>query len=397
MSSFPALVIGVEEYDLGDSLPEVRFDVATVSSALRRIGYTVTSHPSIRAQRSTRARLMRLITRFSLLVRAAGGGILYFSGKGMAKKVGRQHEPGICPSDVVTGGPILLSELNSLFGGAAPNVVLVLDCGMTGEKSYGSGLEAADAISSMPLLSAPRYSAKASLVPHRGSPFTKAFVKALAEVTPISQASQTAHSVGVSVAGLAEAVSGILSAGQSTSGNPGVEIDGSTNGVYTIKTQSAPKSLVVLPPGPFLPGLNPTGFATGVEYWPEGFAWPSSFVIERAQTVPELSASGTERYQWQTFPASTSQYPHIIPSGRWRLTLETKADNPQTIGHGFLCRSADGEYLLWFADDDAIAPGGNVLRVGYSAAHGADLRLLLTTTTAPITPGMRWVRCDRVA
>lgn len=396
MSSFPALVIGVDEYDDGDSLLGVRSDVSTVTQALRRIGYTVLSTPPLAARRTTRARMMAMIERFASRAQAAGGGVFYFSGKGAAKKVGNQFEPALCPSDVVAEGPVLLNELRATLGEAAPRVVIVLDCALRGARSYGSGQQTDEVTSRLPLLAAPRFFAGDAPETQRGGHFTNALVKTLTEVTPISQASLSSSSVGVSVLSLVAATRATLSADSQPDGNPGVEIDGSTNGVYVIKTQSVPKSLVVLPPGQFLPGLHPTGFATGVEYWPEGFAWPSSFLIERAQTVSGLSASTSERYQWQTFPSATSTYPSTLPNARWHLTLETTADSPQTVGAGFLCRSDAGDYLLWFASDAALAPGGNVLRVGYSATHGTNLRLRCTSTTDSVPTGMRWVRCDRV-
>lgn len=396
MASFPALVLGVAEYDDGVSLVGVKKDVSNVTTELRRIGYTVSAVATALTQRVPRARLISLIKRFATRVSEAGGGVLYFSGKGTIKKVGSMFEPAICPSDVVAEGPILLNELRAILGDAAPQVVIVLDCGLRGPRSYGSGQLSEGAVAALPVLSAARYMGGAAPETQAGGRFTNALVKALADLDPLAEVNVTATSVGVSVQGLAAAVRVTLNATPLQDGNPGVEIHGSTNGVYVIKTQGAPKPLVALPPGQFLPGFHPAGYAPGLEYWPEGFSWPSQFLIERTQSVSGLDASTTDRFEWKSFPSATSSYPSTIPNARWHITLETVEDEPVTVGAGFLCKQDGGDYLLWFANDAALAPGGDVLRVGYSATHGVDLRLRLVATTDGVPTGMRWVRCDRV-
>ncbi|MEY3212816.1 MAG: Caspase domain [Pseudomonadota bacterium] len=399
MSSFPALVIGIAEYDDGRPLVGVKSDVTNMTKELRRIGYTVNSVTTLLpqlTQRVPREKLVTLIKRFATRAKLAGGGVLYISGNGTTKKIGSQFEPAICPSDVVAAGPLLMVELRALLGNVASQVVIILDCGLRGSRSYGSGQQFEDAVASLPRLSAARYLGGAAPETQSGGRFTSALIAALSDLETISDASLATSSVGVSVSGLVAAIQETLSAAPEQSGNPGVEIDGSTNGVYVIKTQSAPKTLVALPPGQFLPGFQPAGFAPGLEYWPEGFGWPSTFLIERAQTISGLNATSSDRYEWQTFPSSTSSYPADIPNARWHMTLETVEDEPVTVGAGFFCRHATGDYLLWFASDAALAPGGNVLRVGYSSAHGVNLRLRLSATSDAVPSGMRWVRCDRV-
>lgn len=404
MAKFPALVIGFTKYDDGVSLVGVKKDVSNVTKELRRIGYSVSAYGSLLLLGLPRAMVVSAIKSFAKLASQAGGGVLYISGRGTLKTFLGLPLPGICPSDVAAKGPILLHELQVLLGAAAPQVVVMLDCGLKGTRSYGNNPSFQAAVPHLPALSAPRFFDGDAPETSSGGQFTNALVKALSTVTPLADTNTTDPSVGVSVQGLVAAIQATLSA-PPEDGNPGVEINGSTNGLYEIATIpsggapgnfiSASYPLVVLPPGPFLPGLHPVGFTTGREYWPTWSEWPDAFVIRRGQSIEGLTASNSQQYEWKSFPSTSTNTPSNIPSTRWRMTLETAGDDPQEIGTGFLCKTNDS--LLWFATNDALAPGGNVLHVGYSVVHGCDLQLRFEKSTATVpSTGLRWVICDEL-
>jgi hypothetical protein len=405
MAKFPALVIGLTKYDDGVSLVGVKKDVSNVTKELRRIGYSVSAFGSLLLLGLPRARVVSAIKSFAKLASQAGGGVLYISGRGTLKTGLGLPLAGICPSDVVAKGPIWLHELQALLGEVAPQVVVMLDCGLKGPRSYAVGQTSKFEIPRLPALSAPHFFNGAAPETSSGGQFTSALVKALSTVAPLPATNTTDPSVGVSVQELVAAIQATLSAPPEEDGNPGVEINGSTNGLYEIATIpsggapgdfiSASYPLVVLPPGPFLPGLHPVGFTTGREYWHQDFAWPDAFVIRRGQSIDGLTASNSQQYEWKSFPSTANASPPNLSGKWWHITLETTGDVPQEIGTGFLCKTNDS--LLWFATNDALAPGGNVLHVGYSVVHGCDLQLRFEKPTQSVsTAGLRWVICDKL-